>query len=73
MPHTCHWPGCGHEIPASLFMCKKHWFALPRALRQEIWRTYRSGQEVTKDPSREYMAAALAAVGWAHEHGAASA
>ena len=38
-------------------MCKRHWFMLPKALRDEIWRTYRPGQEIDKNPSAEYMAA----------------
>jgi hypothetical protein len=56
------------EIPASLFCCKPHWFALPRAIRREVWRTYRKGQEVDKNPSPEYLAAARMALDWALEH-----
>jgi len=43
-------------------MCKPHWYMVPKPLRKEVWRTYRKGQEVTKDPSREYLAAAKAAI-----------
>jgi hypothetical protein len=53
MKHTCHWPDCTQEVPPRLFMCRRHWFTLPLALRREIWRTYRPGQKVTKDPSPE--------------------
>jgi hypothetical protein len=49
-------------------MCKAHWFALPRSIRREVWRTYRKGQEVDKAPSREYLAAARAALDWARDH-----
>lgn len=65
MRHTCHWPGCKVEIRTSLFCCRRHWFALPRPMRREIWRTYRRGQEETKNPTREYLAAAHAALDWA--------
>jgi hypothetical protein len=71
MLHTCHWPGCSEEVPPSLFMCKSHWFALPRPLRRAIWISYRRGQERDKNPSPEYSAAARAALDWALDHGAA--
>jgi hypothetical protein len=64
MKHMCHWPDCVQEVPPRLFMCRPHWFTLPLALRREIWRTYRPGQEITKDPSPEYRAAAHAALDW---------
>jgi hypothetical protein len=35
---------------------------VPKPLKDRVWATYRPGQEVTKDPSREYVAAAMAAV-----------
>lgn len=60
--HTCHARGCEAEVPPAMFMCKKHWFALPKPLRDEVWRTYRRGQEVSKDPSKAYLEAASAAI-----------
>lgn len=64
MSHTCHWPGCEREVPPSMWGCKPHWFALPKALRDDIWRTYRPGQEISKTPSAEYLAAARAVREW---------
>lgn len=64
MTHTCHWPDCKVVVPPKLWGCKKHWFRLPLKLRNEIWRTYRPGQEITKDPSSEYLAAAQAVQDW---------
>lgn len=64
MAHTCHWPGCGKPVPASMWGCKPHWFALPKTLRDRIWATYRRGQEVTKTPSSEYIEAAKAVQEW---------
>ena len=43
-------------------MCRRHWFMVPKVLRDEVWATYRTGQEITKDPSEEYLDAMLAAV-----------
>jgi hypothetical protein len=56
--HTCHWPGCGKSVPPAMWGCKTHWFKLPQSLRNEIWRTYIPGQEVSGTPSREYLDAA---------------
>jgi hypothetical protein len=39
-------------------MCRDHWFALPKPIRDEIWRTYRKGQEDDKRPSEAYVRAA---------------
>lgn len=65
--HTCHWPGCPVEVPPVMWGCKKHWFTLPKLLRDQIWATYEPGQEITKIPSVEYLNAALAAQQWINE------
>lgn len=49
--------------------CKPHWFKLPAALRQDIWDTYRPGQEITKTPSAAYIAAAQAVQDWIRQQG----
>lgn len=62
--HTCHWPGCTVEVPRAMWGCTAHWFALPMRLRDRIWAAYRRGQEVTKDPSPEYIAVAHEVQKW---------
>ena len=62
--HTCHWPGCEVEVEPKFWGCKPHWFALPKRLRDLIWLHYRRGQEVTKRPSAEYIAAAQLVQAW---------
>lgn len=62
--HTCHWPGCNKPVPPAMWGCTGHWFALPKRLRDKIWAAYRRGQEITKSPSPEYMAAALEVQEW---------
>ncbi len=54
--HLCHAPGCNKEVPPAMFACKPHWFALPKKVRDAIWREYRTGQEIDKQPSLRYMA-----------------
>lgn len=62
--HGCHWTGCDKKVPPAMWGCTKHWYMLPAALRNRIWRAYRSGQEATKTPSREYVEVAREVQGW---------
>jgi hypothetical protein len=62
--HKCHWPGCERDVPPAMWGCKTHWFRLPAALRARIWKTYRPGQEITKDPSAEYLQVAREVQDW---------
>lgn len=45
-----------------MFMCRKHWFSLPKAMRDAIWTTYRPGQCDDWHISHEYAEAARTAV-----------
>lgn len=54
--HACHHPSCDVPVPPSLLACRPHWYMLPQELRDEIWRTYRKGQDRDKRPSLEYLA-----------------
>ena len=67
--HHCHWPGCEQQVPPAMWGCSKHWFTLPKHLRDLIWATYVPGQEVTMTPSDEYLVAADAVQEWIAEHG----
>jgi hypothetical protein len=62
--HECHWPGCNKQVPPAMWGCKKHWFLLPRDLRNKVWHTYRPGQEITLTPSKEYVAVAREVQDW---------
>lgn len=54
--HHCHAPGCEVAVPPKMFMCKRHWFALPREMRDRIWATYVPGQERREvSPTPEYL------------------
>ncbi len=53
--HECHWPTCKTEVPPAMWGCKKHWFKLPKRLRNRVWATYKPGQEITKTPSQDYL------------------
>lgn len=64
MKHFCHWPGCPVQVPPKLWGCKYHWFKLPVSLRNEVWATYKPGQEVTKTPSPSYLHVARQVQDW---------
>jgi hypothetical protein len=60
--HECHAIGCTVSVPPRMLMCRKHWYMIPKPLRDAVWATYVPGQEIRKDPTDEYMDAHLAAV-----------
>lgn len=60
--HECHARGCHRSVPPRMLMCRTHWFMVPKRLQDEVWATYRPGQERDKSPSDEYLEAARAAV-----------
>lgn len=62
MSHTCHAIGCSVSVPPKLLMCLKHWRMVPRALQQDVWKHYRPGQEIDKQPSATYLQVAQAAI-----------
>lgn len=62
--HMCHWPGCPKPVPPKLWGCREHWFKLPVSLRARIWKHYRQGQEVDKQPSLAYIETAKAVQAW---------
>lgn len=62
--HTCHWPGCGKQVPPAMWGCKEHWFKLPKYLRDLVWATYRPGQEVNMTPSKQYLLVAKKVQEW---------
>lgn len=51
-----------------MFMCKKHWFTLPKIMRDRIWATYRAGQCDDWQISHAYADAAREAVIWLGRH-----
>lgn len=65
--HRCHWPDCNKQVPPAMWGCKSHWFAIPKHLRDRIWKSYRPGQEEDLRPSEEYLEAARAVQLWIAE------
>ena len=49
MKHTCHARECKTECPRAHLMCKRHWFMVPKEIRDRVWATYQPGQENLDD------------------------
>lgn len=60
--HLCHAEGCEIAVPPKMHMCLKHWRMVPKAVQDLIWKHYRTGQEIDKRPSIEYIATAFVSV-----------
>lgn len=62
LDHRCHAEACPVAVPPSMLMCRRHWRMVPKALQAEVWAHYVPGQEIRKDPTDTYLAAAQAAI-----------
>ena len=51
----CNHPECDNDISRHYLYCRRHWFKLPKPIRDEIWRTCSERRE-------DYTAAVRAAV-----------
>lgn len=60
--HTCHATGCHAHVDPAMFMCRRHWYVLPKVMRNKIWDAYVPGQETRMDPSPEYLAVSREAI-----------
>ncbi len=65
-PRSCAWPRCKRVVPSSRLMCRGHWLALPRALRDRIWAHFVPGQDAVTC-SQEYAEALCEVLAWARE------
>lgn len=62
MGHLCHALECPVSVPPRMFMCSAHWRLVPKIMQNAIWAAYVPGQERRKDPTSEYIDAAMRAV-----------
>jgi alkylhydroperoxidase family enzyme len=60
--HRCHARGCDTPVPPRKLFCLRHWRMTPAPLQREVWRHYRPGQEIDKQPSGAYLRAMLDAI-----------
>ena len=60
--HHCHATNCRVPVPPEVWGCRRHWFMVPKVIRERIWNAYRSGQCDDMNPSMAYCSAARDAV-----------
>ena len=62
MAHSCHATDCTTPVPPEMWGCRRHWFMVPKPIRDRIWSAYRAGQCDDMNPSADYCQAARDAV-----------
>lgn len=62
MSHTCHAKGCSNHCQPQKLMCSSCWSKVPLNLQRAVYEAYRPGQCDTKRVSKEWLAAAKAAI-----------
>lgn len=68
MTHTCPAPGCTVEVDSEQLACSRHWFSIPKDLRDELWEAYRGNGK----GSARHFAAIEACVEFLDSQGAAA-
>ena len=53
--HLCHAIGCTTPVDPAKLMCLRHWRKVPKHLAWAVYRNYRPGQEIDKNPSDAYL------------------
>ncbi len=62
MAHHCHAVECQEPVPPKMHMCLRHWRMVPKAVQDLIWKHYRPGQEIDKEPTVEYLCVAFVSI-----------
>jgi len=57
--HKCAVEACTRRVPSEMLMCRRHWFMVPKDLRDRVWAGYRRGTDAEYDVA---VAAAVDAV-----------
>ncbi len=48
--HRCPGPECSRRVPSNMLACSRHWFQVPREVRDEVWAAWRSLQRGAATP-----------------------
>ncbi len=60
--HRCHARQCCISVPPRMLMCRTHWFAVPKKIRDAVWNEYRAPSRIF--PTTGWGRAADAAIGF---------
>jgi hypothetical protein len=53
---------CSCQIDPSRLMCRRHWYMVPKDMRDRVWATWRSGQGAFGREHQDAVRAAIVAV-----------
>lgn len=57
----CPVSGCDDQIDPSRLMCRRHWYQVPKQLRDRVWATWRSGERAASPEHQDAVLVAIAA------------
>ena len=57
----CQVPGCDDQIDPSRLMCRRHWYRVPKQLRDRVWATWQSGRGTSSTEHQIAVRLAIAA------------
>jgi hypothetical protein len=60
--HECPAHGCERLVDNTMLACGSHWYAIPKDLRDAVWRTYRRGLGAGSPEHAEAVLAAVASL-----------
>jgi hypothetical protein len=60
--HNCPVNGCPQHVSSRMLMCRYHWYAVPRPLRNAVWAAWRGGEGVGTPEHTVAIRAAIDAV-----------
>lgn len=66
--HKCHACECEVEVPPNKLFCSVHWRLTPTRLQRQIYRYYRPGQEILKNPTFQYLMTMQLCIAYVAKH-----
>jgi hypothetical protein len=57
--HKCPGPRCEKQMDDGYLMCPAHWYQVPKALRNAVWRAYNRGAGLGTDALAAAQRAAI--------------
>jgi hypothetical protein len=59
MSHQCPGPECTAEIPATMLACRRHWYQVPKVIRDAVWWAWDGGFGAGSEAHRAAMHEAI--------------
>jgi len=59
MTHRCPGPGCDAQVPHEMLACPRHWYQVPQATRNAVYRAWEGGAGASSPAHTAAMDAAI--------------